>query len=212
MNEVSPSMSIGSAGGVLAFTVGTNPRGWRIIPANNGTEQYAVWKGYIDLAGYELEQLTFVIEAATVTEQQAITSLTFGGSGINLIECFSKSELSDEDLNHVLYRESQIYSPGYLDSKQDMEEIIWARHRRFYRNANWSPTNLQIAGSTNIWGEGQATAAARLHCTRILKLSAEEADCMVPQASFNVMGTAVEEPELEYMMRLRRDYTLATGP
>lgn len=209
MNDISPSMSISSAGGLLTFYPGSNPRGWIIIPSNAGTEQYAVWRGYIDLAGYEMEQLTFVVQAATVTENQAITSLTFGDSGIELLECFSKVRLSDNDLNNELYSETDIYSPGYMDSLQDMEQIIWCRHRRFYRNANWSPLNLQVAGSTNVWGEGQATAGNRLHLTRILKLPAEEALCEVPQASFNVVGTAISESDLPYMMRLRRDYELA---
>ena len=156
-----------------------------------------------------MEQLTFVVQAATVTENQALTSLTFGGSGIELVECFSKVALTDDDLNHGLYSETQIYSPGYLDSLQDMEQIIWCRHRRYYRNANWSPTDLQVAGSTNVWGEGQATAADRIHLTRIIKLPEEEVSTKVPQASFNLVGTAISEPDLEYMMRLRRDYNLA---
>ena len=209
MNDISPSMSISSAGGVMTFYAGTSPRGWRIITANAGAEQYAVWNGYIDLAGYEMEQLTFVIQAASVTENQALTSITFGASGIDLIECFSKVELTDDDLNTQLYLETNIYSPGYMDSLQEMEQIIWCRHRRFYHDTNWSTTNMQVAGSTNVWGEGQATAGNRIHLTRILKLPAEEANCQIPQASFNVVGTAIAETDLPYMMRLRRDYELA---
>ena len=60
MNNISPSTSVSSAGGVLTFYPGATS-GWKIIPANIGTEQYAVWRGYIDLAGYEMEQLTFVV-------------------------------------------------------------------------------------------------------------------------------------------------------
>lgn len=210
LNTISPPMSIGSAGSLMVFTPGSNPKGWEIIPANNGSEQVAIWRGYIDLAGYEIEQLTFFLQAATVIENQQILSSTFGPSGIDLIECFTKVRLSNDDVNHAWYDETHIYSPGYMDSLQDMEEVLWCRYRQFFHDNNWSTVTLLREATTKVWGEGQATAGNRIHCTRILKLPPEEANCQVPQASFNVVGVALEEPDLEYIMRLRRDFELAT--
>ena len=210
LNKVVPSCSIQSVGSLLIFTPLTNPNGWEIIDANNGTESVAIWRGYIDLAGYEMEQLTFFLQAATVLENQEIKSFTFGVTGTDMIECISKVQITNNDINHIWYTETNLYSPGFLDSKQDMEEILWCRYRQFYHEAAWSATTMLRPATTKVWGEGQATAGNRLHLTRIVKIPAEQVLCEIPQACFNVVGVALDEPDLEYIMRLRRDFELAT--
>ena len=66
---------------------------------------------------------------------------------------------------------------------------------------------LQIS-SQSIWGEGIGTSASRIHLTRILAIPNESANFVVPQTCWQLVGTAVEEPDLNYIMRLRRDYEL----
>jgi len=210
LNKIAPPCSLQSVGSLLMFTPLTNSNGWTIVPANNGTESVAVWRGYIDLAGYEIEQLTFFLQAATVLENQEINSFQFGETGTDMMECISKVRITDVDINHPWYSETNLYSPGFMDSKQDMEEILWCRYRQFYHEAAWSDTTMLRPSTTKVWGEGQATAGNRLHLTRIVKLANEQALCQIPQACFNVVGVALDEPDLEYIMRLRRDFELAT--
>lgn len=210
LNKLVPSCSLQSVGSLLLFTPLTNPNGWEIINANNGTESVAIWRGYIDLAGYEMEQLTFFLQAANVLENQEINSFQFGETGTDVLECISKVQLTDDDINTPWYSETNIYSPGFMDSKQDMEEILWCRYRQFYHEASWSDATMLRPSTTKVWGEGQATAGNRLHLTRIVKLANEQVLCQIPQACFNVVGVALGEPDLEYIMRLRRDFELAT--
>ena len=213
LNLLSPSCSLNEIGGVMTFQPGTNSNGWEIISTNDSTDLCAVWRGYIDLGGYEREQLTFFLQNASVIENQEVNGLIVTVAqqqAIDIIDCMSKVELTNEDLNHPYYYGTKIYSPGFLDSLQDMEQILWCRYRELYHDTSWSNSTLLSPATTKIWGEGQATAGSRIYCTRIVNLPAEAADIRIPQCTFNVIGTALEEADLEYVMRLRRDFELAT--
>ena len=211
LNTFSPPANINHVGGYYTFFVGSLNHDWEIIPANDGTESVAVWRGYIDLAGLEREALTFFIQNAQATNNQGFKALTMGpATGADVMDIFSKVEITNDDINHPLYSQSEIYSPGYQDSLQDMEQVLWARYQEYYHDAGWTAADMLQISTQSIWGEGIATSASRLHVTRIISLPAETVQFIVPQCCWQVVGTAIEEPDLEYIMRLRRDYELAT--
>jgi hypothetical protein len=198
-----------SSAGTLGMIV--NGEGWDIIPAQGGTSSMFRWRGYLDLGGLEREALTFFVQSAQVTESNTIFA---SGSFLSIIDVFSKVEITDDDLN----LQTQFfgtgadlpYCPGYNDSVQDMEQVLWGRIRGFYHDAGWSLANLQQQCYQQIWGEGIGTSASRIHLTRYVIPQNDELGIIVPPACFQCVGTAIEEPDLEYIMRLRRDYELAT--
>ena len=193
-----------STGSTLSIT--TPGEGWDIIPSNAASESMFRGRGYIDLGGLEREALTFFLQSAQVTE-----SNSFGADGryIQIIDVFSKGEITDDDLNLPTFTTGRLYAPGYNDSVQDMEQILWARIRGFYHDQGWTLPNLQQEFFQQIWGEGMGTSASRIHLTRYLICDSDETALAVPEACFQCVGTAVEEPDLNYIMRLRRDYELA---
>lgn len=194
--------SVASSGSDSTFI--TQGEGWDIIDINDGARQVFRWRGFIDLGGLEREALTFFLQSAQVTEADAISSL---GIGVGITDVFSKVEISDADLNHPSLG---LYAPGYLESLQDMDQVLWARRRNFYHDAGWTADPLQQAYFQQIWGEGIGTSASRIHLTRYV-LADDTAYVFIPAACFQCVGTAIEEPDLNYIMRLRRDYELAKG-
>lgn len=204
LNTLVPPMTGASVGGTLSFTY--QGEGWDIIPAQASTSEMFRWRGYIGLAGLERESLTFFLQNAQVTESNSYFGL---GVSIFVVDVFSKVPITDEDLNLATLT-GLPYTPGYVDSVQDMEQVLWGRIRGYYHDSNWTSDNLQQQFFEQVWGEGMATSGSRIHLTRYVIAQNEEASLFVPGACFQVVGTAVEEPDLEYIMRLRRDYELAT--
>lgn len=204
LNCLVDGMAGNSVEGDLTFQL--QGEGWDIIDAQASTSKMFRWRGYIDLGGLEREALTFFIQGAQVTEQNNLAGL---GNVIQIVDVISKVEISDDDLNLATHNGS-IYCPGYNDSVQDMDQVLWARLRGFYHDTGWTLDNLQQQYFQQVWGEGIATSASRLHLTRYVICASNESSLNVPGACFQVVGTATEEPDLNYIMRLRRDYELAT--
>jgi len=193
-----------SAGSTLSFGA-YQGEGWDIIPAQAGGGAMFRWRGYIDLGGLEREALTFFMQSAQVVEASDILAQ---GSSVDIMDVFSKVEISDDDLNLPTSIQN-LYSPGFNDSVQDMEQVLWCRSRNLYHDAGWSKLDMQQIATVNIWGEGIGTSASRLHLTRYVLPTTEEPKITIPPCVFQCVGTAVEEADLNYIMRLRRDYELA---
>lgn len=203
LNKLVDPMIGSSATGTLGFHV--QGEGWDIIDAQGSASSMFRWRGYIDLGGLEREALTFFLQSAQCTESNQFSGL---GNFIQVVDIFSKVEITDEDLNLVT-KTGTLYTPGYNDSVQDMDQVLWARIRGFYHDQGWTSDNLQQVSFQQIWGEGIGTSASRIHLTRYLICDSDEASIGVPGACFQCVGTAIEEPDLNYIMRLRRDYELA---
>ena len=205
LNKLVDPLVGASTGSTLSII--TAGEGWDIIPAQGGSSSMFRWRGYIDLGGLEREALTFFLQSAQVTESNSFYGL---GIAIQVVDVFSKVEITDDDLNLVT-NTGMLYTPGYNDSVQDMEQVLWARIRGYYHDQGWTSDNLQQQYFQQIWGEGIGTSASRIHLTRYVLPHTEETAIFIPGASFQCVGTAIEEPDLEYIMRLRRDYELAQG-
>jgi len=202
LNTIIDPFAGSSATGTLAFAI--QGEGWEIIDAQASTSSMFRWRGYIDLGGLEREALTFFMQNAQVSESGSFFGL---GTSIAVVDLITKVEITDEDLN-LATRTGTPYTPGFNDSVQDMDQVLYGRIRGFYHDSGWTSDNLQQQYFEQVWGEGVGTAASRLHITRYVIVPNDEAYLIVPGACFQVLGTAVEEKDLSYIMRLRRDYEL----
>lgn len=208
LNKIVDGFQGTSSGGTLSFT--QQGEGWDIIPSQGSSAFIFRWRGYIDLGGLEREALTFFMQSAQVTENGAISCTALGPTmgDIEMVDIFSKVEISDDDLNLVTAN-GLLYTPGYNDSVQDMEQVLWARLRNFVNNNTLLNQSVLQTNLVQIWGEGIGTSASRIHLTRYVAIPNTDF-FRIPGACFQCVGTAIEEPDLEYIMRLRRDYELAT--
>ena len=203
LNKLVDPMVGAATGGTLSVV--TAGEGWDIISAQGGSSSMFRWRGYIDLGGLEREALTFFLQSAQITESNSFYGL---GIAIQVVDVFSKVEITDDDLNLVT-NTGMMYTPGYNDSVQDMDQVLWARIRGYYHDTGWTSDNLQQQFFAQIWGEGIGTSASRIHLTRYVLPHTDDPAIFIPGACFQCVGTAIEEPDLEYIMRLRRDYELA---
>ena len=73
LNKLIPPMVGTSTGGTLGWQV--QSEGWDVISAQGGSSSLFRWRGFIDLAGYDREQLTFFIQNAQVTESGSPAAL-----------------------------------------------------------------------------------------------------------------------------------------
>lgn len=207
LNLVSPSTTINTVGGAYAISAVS---GWNIEAVNNSTDSVAIYRDFIDLGGLEREALTFFLQSAQAINNQGYTASNFAGAGIYVMDVISKVPLTNDDINNEYLPETAIYSPGFSDSLQDMDQVLWARSQEYYHDSGWTATDMLMTATQSIWGEGIGTSAGRLYITRIVSLPAETANFQVPQTCWQIVGMAIEEPDLNYIMRLRRDYELAT--
>ena len=210
LSKVIPSLVGSSAAGTLSFTnaagVLNNTEGWKIVAINNSTEQAFLWQGYLDLAGYEMEQLTFFINGINIQENQLPSGL---GNFIHVSDLITKTPITEAELNLEYYPSQIHYAPGFGYSRHDMEQVLMGQLRTYYHDQGWTLDNLQMIAGQNRWGEGNSTAANRIYLTRLVTVANDEAALQIPNANYQVAGVALEEPDLEYIMRLRRDYELA---
>lgn len=204
LTKLIPGFTGSSDGGDLTLT--TTREGWQTLPVNDSQYNAFVWRGYLDLAGYDAEQLTLFIQGIQISE-----SAPFSGLLHSLVvgDYVTKVYLTDDDLNVPYLGTSQLYPVGFGASNHDMEQVMLGRIRNLYHDSGWTLDNLLQTSSVNQWGEGTATAGARLYLTRIVIVSSDSAAVVVPDACYQVACVATEEADLEYVMRLRRDYELA---
>jgi len=205
LNKLVDGFTGTSASNGTIYTFSIQGEGWDIIDMQNSTLKLFRWRGYIDLGGLEREALTFFLQSAQCVEQATFSSL---GNSIQITDIFSKVEISDDDLNLATLTGS-MYAPGFNDSVQDMDQVLWARQRSYYHDQGWTSDTLQQPYNQQIWGEGIGTSASRIHLTRYVNASDTD-HVSIPGACFQCVGTTIEEPDLNYIMRLRRDYELAT--
>ena len=172
-------------------------------------------ESYIDLSGYELDDLTVAIVDARVQDPGVYT---YSGNEDIFIcyDIFSQERLSLDDLkliksNHTL---TTMNGPGMPDGPLDRSQIVFGLSRVFARNANVTglPT-LMLNARTVRFGSGNATAVQKLWVYRIivfLQTPQDNDKLLIPAATMVLIADVVKEDELPYMMRLKRSYELAT--
>jgi len=101
---------------------------------------------------------------------------------------------------------------GMMGSSDDGIQIIFGQFRLMTHNNNLT----QLADTLHTeWSKdfssGEPTAVDQLHCYRIVQVpgtSSTPATLYVPAARFYLTAIIATEPELEYVMRLKRSYEL----
>jgi len=179
--------------------------GWEVKPGPNST-YVAVWRGYLDLTGYNQNDLTFIPTAIMFQEGGQVQSNDSIGS--RLYDLVTKNPVTDADL--LIGAEGstlgimQWIPPGFSGSLHEMEGVMHGTMRLF-------SVDNTLSGLVNLqgtqWGLGDATAGDRLYITRVLTAPlAPLAEVWVPPTCVVAAGTPIEEAELQYMNRLRRSF------
>jgi len=174
--------------------------GWQVV--DNG-KLYLVWRGYIDLAGYTQNDLTFFSQAIDI--QHGALDLA-GPTVLNTchIDLITTRRLRDS--------ECHLYAAGFLGplptsgEALDIQEVVYGEWANYVPYASAYPALRQIGGDS--FGTGNPTASERLHITRILATEGTGSEGVVFNATnYLIGGVTAHEKDLVYIERLRRAYT-----
>jgi len=193
-------------GGDAVFIPNNPPNGWAILE----TTDHFIWYrfDYFDLSGYTLEDETLFPQAVVVQEIQPIA----GANVINAhrLDLVTKKIVTTDDLSQI-YGSFTIAPPGSMHSRFSLEEVIFGRMQLWTNLVDINNTAGQVQQTQ--WGTGDATAAEKLYITQawyLVKSGAlPEQALNIPEGAYIIPSLIVKEPDLEYIMRLKRSHELA---
>jgi|TARA_R110002096_G_scaffold202866_1_gene387629 hypothetical protein len=199
------------------FHPGYSTDGWRSEQwqrVNNKAMFYN--ESYIDLSGYELEDLT-VAPISVLVQDPGIYMSTTSTDVFAMYDIVSMERLSNDDLGSIKTGMTTIQqnAPGMPLGPLDRAQVIYGKFRLFAKNSSITGlSSLMLNARTSRFGSGNATAVSKLWCYRIVVFVETPADgetVTIPASTFVLNVDVVKETELPYMMRLKRSYELATG-
>lgn len=188
---------------------------WEIVVNDIGIN-YAVWRGYFDIAGWSSQQLTAFVSGAGWQEADEWLmgpAVNFARPRIKTWDIISKAKIGDDAFDaHGPATSSQLWlAPGFAGSNYNLEEIFAGRYRHF----DFSTTITAGFNQTQetIWGAGDATAGDKIYITRIVQLTGLAVygleTLVIPPQDVIVPAGITDEKDLIYLERLRRSYVEA---
>ncbi len=197
------------------FSAGEQASGWTVV-VNDINQPFAVWRGYFDLAGLAMQDLTMMVAVPGWQECDG-WDLTYPGGVRPLIrtwDILSKAAIPDEALDADRWVSTSIVTgwkaPGQIGSEYNLEEIFSGRYRQFAPNTSWSGGQALAQTTQQEWGAGDATAGDKIYITRVIVLHDTQVYpdglLVVPPMSVIIPIALLDEPDLQHMERLRRSY------
>ena len=192
------------AGGAFTITPQTQ-EGW--TQPNAGSNLF-INRQYFDLAGMSMDDKTLFFEGATIQEglPPGSSPSTVGNSMI-VIDVMSNKQLTDAQCAAIASMGNFAGGSGIT-----FDQTIYMRHRVFNIDIDNAAGGYMINISDGQLGSLEPTASDRVYCTRIVAMSGGEALYQVYGVRYLLRATAREEPEYEYLMRLKRSYELQQEP
>jgi len=189
----------------LDDTATLNGEGWEVI-APPGLNMVFAWRGFIDLAGYTQDDLTFFSQAVDVQDNGiplASPSILLG----TIVDLVTTRRISDAEISPINSNGFIQPAPGLGLPGLDIQEVVYGNTRSFTPYSATNGSWIQLFGST--FGTGNPTASDRLHITRvIIPLGSGTSEGINIQAcNFLIGGVTAHEKDLVYIERLRRAYT-----
>jgi len=186
-------------------------------PASTGWDAYEtltsparitkVFFGYFDLSGYTLEQKTMFIQNVMF---QNVGNYRLGGmqSGFGFDECriVSITPLSMDDFNTSSHSTWNV--PGAPTSNFSTQLVVRGTMTEFELDVGAAVGRMYQESN---WGVGDSTAADKLYYARAFRFPRQSNAALpgtyfisVPAVNVVIPAMITTEPDLEYMMRLKR--------
>jgi hypothetical protein len=189
---------------------------WELTGSQNptalvNTANFVTWyqSTYFDLAGMSIDDKTLFFQAVQL--QRGFTpEFTNGATADSLMEqvLMVTSPIAETDLLSV-----------FLDpiGQLDFQEILYCESRVYSKTLDEGALTFPMLVHNNILSGARASATDRIYCYRILSLTPTTPGAGVDSATVTsvqmIIGAdAKEEPEYQYMMRLKRSYELQNEP
>mgnify|MGYP006089364113 CR=1 FL=1 len=168
----------------------------------------------IDLAGLELAKETFFPVGSSIQDPMLYFNDSTTTAAMHVFD------LITDKLIDPLLAVQMTFIPGgnpfsgsnygMMGEGNDATTIIMGSYRFKTGNTNLTYPQIMRTEQASIFSSGEPTAASKLYCYRIVIPLVDLGVTIigVPAARFYLTGVRDEEPDLEYMMRLKRSYEL----
>jgi len=195
----------GSSVAMLSEVILNATNNWNIIAA---LPNVMVQRGYFDLSGYQLENLTAFFGGIEMQEGGFLS----GDDDFSMLtELVTTEFISDAEITAVAPTFNDGMPIGFGNSTFNQEQIVYARSRlSVIQGAGITiPSTLTVTR----WGTCSAATVDKLHITRIFRTGqASGASTMIiPDVNVVVAIIVGKEKELPFLMRQKRSYELSTG-
>ena len=167
------------------------------------------WSGTIDLSGYVREMKTFYPTAAFTQRGTFMTEVA--GAGVVNYTIVSSIPLDPEQIFQQLISGG----PGFITfgpGNQNWDTVLFAESQTYVVNANITPNPtgiLQLLDSHQS-GSLSPTASDTLYCLKlVMPIATNQTSMLIPSSRVIMPGKFGTEPDVEYMMRLKRSVELS---
>ena len=161
-----------------------------------------------------IDDETLFFEGATIQEAlPPSTDPATAGNGIICVDIMSNKPLTDTEAQIAL-------TLGNLNSSSvvggtatlTFDQTIYMRHRIFNMDLDNLAGGYMITLSDHQLGSLSPTASDRVYCTRVISIGGEGGSYALYPVRYILRGTGKEEPEYQYLMRLKRSFDLQNEP
>jgi hypothetical protein len=184
------------------YSLGTASNGWRSLSST-----IFVSDTFFDLAGMSQREKTMFFEGATVQEMYN-PEHTAGAPGDDVVvfDIMTSEPMTDAQLIGFVGAGNFATSSAGLG----FQETIYGRVRHYIIDLDTAAWGSFMLASDNQIGSLKATASDRIYSYRILYITGgtQATQVNVYYARHVISAEAKEEPEFQYLMRLRRSYEL----
>ena len=201
MSKVIPST-------IMTFGAGTATatNGWQVVQP--GSAVY--YETYFDCSGYTLDDLT-VVPNYTQVQDGLVHRGDANTSSMWVLEIVSQERLDVANLVVPLALLGEV--PGGFASNDDWRQLLQCNFKYFLPQTDFTETGLMLIATQGRFGSNEPSTAEKLWIYRIVVLGGihEEGDVVVLPMTRQILGAEIiKEEDLDYIMRLKRSYELAT--
>lgn len=195
-------LSTTGTAGVWTITVDETANGWESIDVNT-----FVNRTYFDLAGMSMDDKTlFFTGATTQNAKPPATIPATPGNRAFVHDIMTNKPLSDAEVGRILNNGNMVGSDLTFD------QTIYMRHQIFNTDLDNQASGIMIPIFDSQMGSLEPTASDRVYVTRAVQFSGADGNYFTYPVRYILRAEAKEEPEYEYLMRLKRSYELQNEP
>jgi len=198
---------------IQSYTLGNyfpEAKGWR----NDGTTNCIAYETYLDLSGYELDDLTFVPTGGALQDPGRYSYTPAAGPPVEndfeILDIVSQERLDITTIDADL---SLLNVPGMMETDNNWSQITIGQYRALVVPTTQATTlDLMQVVSAGSFGSSDPVVVQKLWVYRIVRVNGAKATndiLAIPASRFIVRGTVIKEKDLVYIQRLKRSYELA---
>ena len=205
MTKEFAQLAVQLAGG--SYQIISNEGNWREV---SGSPGLYIASTYFDLAGLTMDDKTLFFQGAATQELKNPTCFPgTAGNNLQIADIMSVVPLTDAEAASYPFGANFNVSNS---SDLTFHQTVYGRVRVFNIDLDNLAGGYSILLSDTQTGSLESTASNRIYCYRVVQYNGADTRFDIFPARYILRADAKEEPEFEYLMRLKRSYELQQEP